>query len=226
MTSFSSYQGKYSDRVDGKSNNDDEVSTDITMDGDEQVSTHAPPARNGPRSIGTIGLALVVFAFVAFFATSSKNNAASSALKGSSKQEQEATFVDLEGSSKVTACTFEECYESNCNWKVAPFTCLFMNGGPHGGCSSTPWMVPQTCTTQCDLSQCGKVETPKDATSCDHACDPEWCNGSGERLCGSSASYQCVEGSSAFGCSADKFQWSFKSSVATCSKCCNAKKCS
>lgn len=31
------------------------------------------------------------------------------------------------------ACTFDECYEANCNAKVAPFICLRNNGGPHMG---------------------------------------------------------------------------------------------
>jgi hypothetical protein len=30
-------------------------------------------------------------------------------------------------------CTFKECFASNCNHDAAPYTCLFHNGGPHGG---------------------------------------------------------------------------------------------
>lgn len=30
-------------------------------------------------------------------------------------------------------CTFNECFASNCDHESAPFTCLFHNGGPHGG---------------------------------------------------------------------------------------------
>lgn len=47
-------------------------------------------------------------------------------------------------SSSTTACSFKDCYASNCNQKVAPYTCLLHNGGPHGGCSATPW-VPGSC---------------------------------------------------------------------------------
>ena len=44
-------------------------------------------------------------------------------------------------SSSTTACSFKDCYASNCNQKVAPYTCLLHNGGPHGGCSATPWVA-------------------------------------------------------------------------------------
>jgi hypothetical protein len=40
----------------------------------------------------------------------------------------------LEGMSLTARpCTFKECFASNCNHDVAPYTCLFHNGGPHGG---------------------------------------------------------------------------------------------
>lgn len=43
--------------------------------------------------------------------------------------------VPLIGASKGTtrSCTFDECYQANCNIKVAPFICLRNNGGPHMG---------------------------------------------------------------------------------------------
>jgi hypothetical protein len=45
--------------------------------------------------------------------------------------------ASLEGASLkiggARPCTFTECYESNCNAKVAPFICLLHNGGPHMG---------------------------------------------------------------------------------------------
>jgi hypothetical protein len=31
------------------------------------------------------------------------------------------------------SCTFDECYQASCNFKVAPFICLRNNGGPHMG---------------------------------------------------------------------------------------------
>ena len=40
----------------------------------------------------------------------------------------------LEGMSLTArSCTFKECFASNCNHDEAPYTCLFHNGGPHGG---------------------------------------------------------------------------------------------
>jgi len=132
----------------------------------------------------------------------------------------------LGSSSPVTDCTFDECFASNCNHEVAPYTCLSHNGGPHGGCSSVPWLVPETCTKQCDLTNCDSLKIPKSTESCDVKCDHgTWCTGQKARLCGKAAPYQCVTGSSAFGCSSDPYLWTLKSSDATCSSCCNADKC-
>lgn len=44
-----------------------------------------------------------------------------------------STEVPLEGMSLARPCTFKECFASNCNHEAAPYTCLFHNGGPHGG---------------------------------------------------------------------------------------------
>jgi hypothetical protein len=41
--------------------------------------------------------------------------------------------VPLEGEGHTRACLFDECYATKCNGAVAPYTCLFHNGGPHGG---------------------------------------------------------------------------------------------
>ncbi|KAL7530433.1 hypothetical protein ACHAXR_004673 [Thalassiosira sp. AJA248-18] len=134
----------------------------------------------------------------------------------------EASILAL-GKGKTNApCTFKECYASNCNHKVAPFTCLFHNGGPHGGCSPTPW-VAGTCTKQCDLSHCSGMDIPKGTESCDKKCKKEVCIG--DRLCHSDAPYQCTSGSAAFGCSAEKLEWTLKTSPQTCSSCCDASTC-
>lgn len=126
-----------------------------------------------------------------------------------------------EGKTNVP-CTFKECNASNCNHKVAPFTCLLNNGGPHGGCSATPW-VAGTCTKQCDLSHCSGMDVPKGTESCDKKCKADVCIG--DRLCHSDNPYQCTSGSAAYGCSADKFEWAFKTSPETCSTCCDASTC-
>lgn len=133
--------------------------------------------------------------------------------------------LPLMGSSKgATArpCTFDECNGSNCNHKVAPYTCLRHNGGPHGGCSDVPW-TDSTCDDQCDLSGCEDLEIPDDAESCDVDCEKEWCDSG--RLCGPDVPYQCTDGSSRFGCSADKYKWAFRSAATSCASCCNIKGC-
>jgi hypothetical protein len=135
-----------------------------------------------------------------------------------------ASSLPLMGSSKNTArpCTFDECNGSNCNHEVAPYTCLFHNGGPHGGCSAVPW-TDASCSDQCDLTGCDDLPIPEDAESCDVDCEEDWC-GNG-RLCGKDVPYQCTDGSSRFGCSADKFKWAFRSAATSCSSCCNIKTC-
>merc|ERR1740117_1506807 len=82
---------------------------------------------------------LLVIAIAVYSSTGSATTAAATVALGNN-------YV----SSSVPSCTFEECYGSNCNQEVAPFTCLFNNGGPHGGCSPTPWLEG-TCTTSCDF---------------------------------------------------------------------------
>jgi hypothetical protein len=133
-----------------------------------------------------------------------------------------AATVELEDSA-VPACTFEECYASNCNHDVAPFTCLFHNGGPHGGCSPTAWLEG-TCTTQCDLSDCAELDIPDDTESCDQPCD-KFCTNYEDRLCGADVPYQCTSGSAKFGCSKQKLEWTLRTSSDTCSSCCNTKSC-
>ena len=125
-------------------------------------------------------------------------------------------------SSTTPSCSFSECYASNCNHKVAPYTCLIHNGGPHGGCSPTPW-TSGSCTKSCDLSHCAGMDIPKGTDSCDKPCKKEVCTG--DRLCDSDAPYQCTSGSAAFGCSAGKFEWTIKTSSQTCSGCCDAGTC-
>lgn len=132
--------------------------------------------------------------------------------------------LDIEGSSKgASACTFDECFASNCNHKVAPFTCLRNNGGPHGGCSATPW-IAGTCDKQCDLSGCSDLDIPDDAENCDTTCTKKFCADS-SRLCGSDVPYQCTGGASTYGCSSDMLLWTLRTSSTACSSCCNIETC-
>ena len=134
-----------------------------------------------------------------------------------------ATTPVLANSNSAASCTLDECYASNCNQKVAPFTCLFHNGGPHGGCSPTPW-TDFTCTTQCDLSHCADLAIPDDTESCDQPCDETVC--AGERVCDAlPAPYQCTSGAAKFGCSAGKLEWTLRTSDTTCNACCDTRTC-
>jgi hypothetical protein len=131
--------------------------------------------------------------------------------------------VPLLGMGHPRACSFEECFATNCNAEVAPYTCLFNNGGPHGGCSPTPW-IKGTCTESCDLKDCGSIEIPDDVASCEKKqCEKEWCEGG--QVCHTDTMYQCTDGAARFGCSTDALHWTLKTDGTTCSKCCDTTTC-
>jgi hypothetical protein len=142
--------------------------------------------------------------------------------------EVEQSVVPVRGSSStttssgVTACTFDECARSNCNAEAAPYTCLFHNGGVHGGCSPIPWVLG-TCTTQCDISGCDDLAIPDSIEDCNQKCPEKWC--AMGRVCGGDAPYQCTNGASAFGCSDDAYHWTFRVSEPACSSCCDGTTC-
>jgi hypothetical protein len=130
-------------------------------------------------------------------------------------------------------CSLEECFASHCNAEIAPFTCLFHNGGPHGGCSTIPWTVPETCTEQCDLTICKDLSIPISSTTptCqDVICDVNWCTmDSNGQLCPHDKTneipYQCTNGSAKFGCSDDPYQWTLRTDDTTCHTCCDTRTC-
>jgi hypothetical protein len=65
---------------------------------------------------------------------------------------------------------------------------------------------------------------PDSTESCEGVtCSVKWCKG--DQKCGNNAPFQCVEGSSRFGCGSDKFSWTLKTSDATCSECCDVTMC-
>jgi hypothetical protein len=120
-------------------------------------------------------------------------------------------------------CTFKECFASNCNHDVAPYTCLFHNGGPHGGCSPTPW-YPTTCDDQCSLTDCDKLEIPDDVSTCENRkCTSSWCEGG--QVCPKDAPFQCVDGSGRFGCSMDALHWTLRVGTNVCTDCCDTTTC-
>ncbi|EEC44558.1 predicted protein [Phaeodactylum tricornutum CCAP 1055/1] len=122
------------------------------------------------------------------------------------------------------ACTFDECYQTSCDAETAPYTCLFHNGGPHGGCSVTPW-TDSTCDDQCDLHDCNDYDVPDSVERCDTPCDESWCTESGGQVCPTNVPYQCMDGSARFGCSTDELQWTLKTDETTCGHCCDATSC-
>ena len=127
------------------------------------------------------------------------------------------------GASKVRDCTFDECYASSCNGNSAPFTCEFHNGGPHGGCSPTPW-IEGTCDDQCSLKNCGSLDIPDSIQTCKGVkCDENWCKIG--QLCGSDNKFQCTQGSSRFGCNSDDLKWTLRTADVVCSSCCDVTTC-
>jgi hypothetical protein len=122
-------------------------------------------------------------------------------------------------------CTFDECFATRCNADVAPYTCLFNNGGPHGGCSQSSWLTG-TCTEQCDLSLCSGLEIPDSASSCAAVkCTKSWCTEQPQLCPADAAPYQCTDGAARYGCSADPYQWTLKVSTDACSACCDTSSC-
>jgi hypothetical protein len=181
----------------------------------DEGTTAVPPPR---RSVWIAGLAVMGTIALVVVGSSNSNTASSSSMRA------DVSLLGAKKGHKAPSCTFDECFSSNCNHEVAPFTCIMNNGGPHGGCSPTPW-IKGTCEKQCDLSGCSDLEIPDDQENCDVKCDQEWCEGAKDRLCHSPVMYQCSKGSAAYGCSNDKLHWTLRSSSTTCSSCCNSDLC-
>lgn len=159
------------------------------------------PARDTARTLKVSLVSLVSLALIILGLYSVQNQ--------SPLMEQDIVDVDMEasphGTSSVRDCTFDECLHASCDHTLAPFICLFHNGGPHGGCSPTEW-TKETCSESCNLEACDTLEVPDDVVSCTKkACELEWCQIG--QLCGSTAPYQCTEGTGRFGCSDDPLHW-------------------
>ena len=130
----------------------------------------------------------------------------------------------LMGFPQIRTCTLNECYQAGCDKTTAPFICEFHNGGPHGGCSATPW-IEGTCENQCNLKACDSLVIPADVDSCESTkCDEEWCKMG--QLCGNDVPFQCTQGSARFGCTVDKLAWTIKAADTLCSECCDVTTCS
>merc|ERR1740139_91467 len=114
-------------------------------------------------------------------------------------------------------CTVKECFTSGCP-ETSPFLCR-----SNSGCSGQTWQKESGCLEQCTLENCD-VDVPSDAATCDGVqCTEEWCEQG--QTCGPTVPYQCVEGGSRFGCSADEFAWGVRSGDNVCSHCCDYRTC-
>ncbi len=122
----------------------------------------------------------------------------------------------LMGEDKIPDCTVQECFSSGCP-ESAPYKCHSNNG-----CSGSPW-EPGSCLDQCTLEHC-TYKIPPDSKSCEGAvCSAQHCQG--YQKCGSSAPFQCLNGSANNGCSGDEFGWTVRSGDNICSECCDTRTC-
>jgi len=144
-------------------------------------------------------------------------------ISAQSKPSQVTMAMPLMGDPEVRLCTFDECFAANCNKEIAPFVCEFHNGGPHGGCSSIPW-IEGTCDVQCNLGECDSMVIPDSVDTCEGVvCGQDWC--AGGQVCGALVPFQCKSGSARYGCSADDLQWTLRTADVVCSECCDATTC-
>jgi hypothetical protein len=152
-------------------------------------------------------------------------------LATSSAKQDEASSLDMMSTARlfqdghdaddsVRSCTFEECTSAACDFSLAPYLCLFHNGGYHGGCSPSHW-TSDSCTESCDLSTCTSLKIPDNVHSCRGVeCSKSWC--SGEQVCSNKAApYQCLDGPGRYGCSDDEYHWVTNN----CPSCCDASLC-
>ena len=122
--------------------------------------------------------------------------------------------------SKCARCTQDQCDSdlNRCPLYEATFVCT--GGDSMGGCSSSPWDVPNTqCHECCELTHCilpsAAEIRAKNEADCP-LCTKEECRNSS---CAKSAAiqYVCLEGPSASGCSS--LPWEIHPSQ--CAKCCS-----
>lgn len=140
----------------------------------------------------------------------------------------------------IRPCSLEECVSSPCeDPESTRFACLSLQHDKQarGGCGAVPW-TKTICADQCDASGCSWLLREKiDASQlqqpgsdenvvedCDTECPKHWCERN--RLCGAEAApYQCTTGLSIYGCSADMYEWTVRSTDTDCSACCNTNFC-
>jgi hypothetical protein len=184
----------------------------------DEAMEASSPIRSGNKVWTMMGAALVVVTLLVLGISAVSNRPTVMSVP------TESIVAPLEGSTRgVRPCSFDECFATNCNAGVAPYTCLFHNGGPHGGCSPSAWLE-ETCDDQCNLEDCGDMVIPDEVAGCKGVeCGTEWCKQG--QVCPEDVSYQCTEGSARFGCSTDPLQWTLRTGDSVCSECCDASTC-
>jgi hypothetical protein len=106
-----------------------------TIDGGE-ASGRRPSV---PRDARIVLATVLVFALVVVVAgTTATGWLMGSGLRGgdsisASMLESEGAESTTTTTKKARACALKECFGTSCDHDVAPFVCLFHNGGPHGG---------------------------------------------------------------------------------------------
>jgi hypothetical protein len=132
-------------------------------------------------------------------------------------------------------CSVVECLSSNCNFQLAPFTCVKGIEGLVGACAdnSQHWEDNQdVCEEQCDLRDCNlndiveisdEEQMPR---KCDN-CNEKQCSKLNEnyfQACSLDNPYVCLEGSAYLACSSNKYYWATRV-YTTCNECCDIHGC-
>ena len=122
--------------------------------------------------------------------------------------------------SKCAACTQEQCDSdlNRCPLYQTTFVCSA--GDSVGGCSNSPWDVPNTqCRECCELTHCTAPSAAQIRAKNEADCPPCTYKECRNNSCGKSADvqYVCLEGSSSSGCS--PLPWEVNTDQ--CSKCCS-----
>lgn len=142
------------------------------------MAASTPDARTDLRTDWGVSLhakiGLVVIGAAVLLLSATGGHISSQPKVGSTIYPVEVTSVARAVEASSRPCTFDECYDSKCDQELAPYTCLFHNGGPHGGCGPAPW-IEGTCTEQCDLRGCVDLPIPDNVEDCDAPCSASWC---------------------------------------------------
>lgn len=178
----------------------------------EELNRLNMPEESAPRH-RSHGRGALLLAFIAGIA----GTVAYTSYTGAADGEAQLRSVPLLGEAlPAPDCSVKECFTSGCP-ETSPFLCR-----SNSGCSGQTWQKG-SCLKQCTLENCPD-DVPSDAATCDGVqCTDEWCKQG--QTCGPDVPYQCLDGGSRFGCSADEFAWGVRSGDNVCSHCCDFRTC-